>query len=120
MAQEVVKGTGGGAQKGQGEAWCKGVCNKGGKEMREFRGDYSGILNSILRMIDMYGLENKELEGVIYLGRKEMRAIYSVPFGDISIDHDIKTGDIRLYGFPIIPVAMDTYAALAPSKHLIG
>ena len=33
MAQEVVKGTGGGAQKGQGEAWCQGVCNKGGKKM---------------------------------------------------------------------------------------
>jgi len=33
MAQEVVKGTGGGAQKGQGEAWCQGVCNKGAKEM---------------------------------------------------------------------------------------
>ena len=86
--------------------------------MIKFRGDYSGILNSILRMIDMYELENKELDGVIYLGRKEIRAIHSIQFGDISIDRNIETGDIKLYGFPIIPVAMDTYAALAPSKHL--
>ena len=33
MAQEVVKGTGGGAQKGQGEARCQGVCNRGTKEV---------------------------------------------------------------------------------------
>ena len=37
MAQEVVKGTGGGAQKGQGEARCQGVCNKGAKEVTVFR-----------------------------------------------------------------------------------
>ena len=33
MAQEVVKGTGGGAQEGQGEARCQGVCDRGTKEM---------------------------------------------------------------------------------------
>ena len=36
MAQEVAKGTGGGAQKGQEEARCQGVYNKGAEEVTVF------------------------------------------------------------------------------------
>lgn len=87
--------------------------------MRRFDGVDSiavEILNNLVGMIDKYKQEDLELEGILYLGRKEMRAIYTIGPGDISIDRYIETGELRLYGFPIVPVARNTYAALAPSK----
>ena len=56
MAQEVVKGTGGGAQKGQGEARCQGVCNKGAKEMNNC-GEFI-LLQEAIETIFKYIKEN--------------------------------------------------------------
>ena len=86
--------------------------------MKKFRGDDPvavSILNKLCDIIDRYHEQDIDLEGILYLGRKEMRAIYTIDSMDFSIDRNIETGEIRLWGFPIIPVNKDTYAALSPS-----
>lgn len=87
--------------------------------MKTFRGrdpKIVEILNNLCDMIDKYDEMDKDLEGVLYLGREEMHALKTVSPQDISIDVNYETGDIKLWNFPIVPVAKHSYAALAPSK----
>ena len=87
--------------------------------MEDFRGSDPiavEILNNLLNMIRRYEKMDRDLEGVLYLGRKETRAIYTIAHGDTSVNRNMETGEIELYGFPVIEVVRDSYAALAPSK----
>lgn len=73
------------------------------------------ILNSVLDVLRSATVaETKSSDErvvlTILLGRKEMDAINMIEFSDPSIERDPITGDIRLYGFHVVPVLMDSYA----------
>ena len=87
--------------------------------MKKFRGNNPiavEILNNLCELIERYKEEDKELEGILYLGRKELYAIFTIAPEDSSINRNLQTDELELWGFPIVKVLKDSYAALAVSK----
>lgn len=73
------------------------------------------ILNGILDVLKNTTISKTKSQDecvtlTLYLGYKEMHAINSIEIGDSSIERNYKTGDVKLYGFHVIPVLMDSYA----------
>ena len=86
--------------------------------MERFRGTDPravDICNKLQDIICEYIKENTELKAILYLGAEEMYAVQTITRGDPSIDRDLVTGEVKLYGFPIVKVAKSSYAALCPS-----
>lgn len=86
--------------------------------MERFRGTDSVAVNICNRVQDIirdYTRKDTKLDAILYLGIEEMYAIKTIEPEDISINIDLETGEIELYGFKIVPVMRDSYAVLCPS-----
>lgn len=86
--------------------------------MERFRGTNPlavSICNRLQDIIITYNRKSTKLDAILYLGMKEMYAVNTIVSGDPSIERDPKTNETRLYGFLIVEVMRESYAALSPS-----
>lgn len=88
---------------------------------REFRGEDPiavEILNELCKLLDQYALQDQTIEGVLYVGRKQARALNTIVFDDPAIDRNVQTGETRLFGLLVVEVPEEDFAGVHPTHIL--